>query len=161
MDGADGGQPAGRYSRDVPAPASRSSLAGRTALEALAVTGAVAAVGRIIVGPLRGLPAEDGVNRWLQARRTPWLDRATWALSTYSDTVPTILTAAASGVVPKRVRASARISCAWESSPIRASEVISRALSEFQRRGWVEQARGAIRLLDLPSLEKLAREPGR
>lgn len=61
------------------------------------MTGAVAAVGRIIVGPLRGLPAEDGVNRWLQARRTPWLDRATWALSTYSDTVPTILTAAALG----------------------------------------------------------------
>jgi membrane-associated phospholipid phosphatase len=59
------------------------------------VTAAVAAAGRVIVGPLGGFPAEDGVNRWLQDRRTPALDRTTWALSTYSDTVPTILTATA------------------------------------------------------------------
>jgi membrane-associated phospholipid phosphatase len=59
------------------------------------VTATVAVAGRVIVGPLGGLPAEDGVNRWLQGRRTPTLDRVTWALSTYSDTVPTILTASA------------------------------------------------------------------
>ncbi|WP_151719845.1 Crp/Fnr family transcriptional regulator [Gemmobacter serpentinus] len=39
-----------------------------------------------------------------------------------------------------------------------AREVISRALSEFQRRGWIEQARGAVRLSDRAALEKLAQE---
>lgn len=39
-----------------------------------------------------------------------------------------------------------------------AREVISRAMSEFQRRGWVEQARGEVRLVDRPALEKLTRE---
>lgn len=38
-----------------------------------------------------------------------------------------------------------------------AREVISRALAEFQRRGWVAQARGALRLTDRPALEKLIR----
>jgi len=37
-----------------------------------------------------------------------------------------------------------------------AREVISRQLSEFQRRHWVEQARGLIRLNDRPGLERLA-----
>lgn len=37
-----------------------------------------------------------------------------------------------------------------------AREVISRQLQEFQRRGWIEQARGAVRLLDRVQLEKLA-----
>lgn len=37
-----------------------------------------------------------------------------------------------------------------------AREVISRTLSEFQRRGWVEQARGTIRLLRRPELSHLA-----
>ncbi|KGJ05197.1 cyclic nucleotide-binding protein [Paracoccus halophilus] len=36
-----------------------------------------------------------------------------------------------------------------------AREVISRALSEFQRRGWIEQARGELRLIDRPALENL------
>lgn len=36
-----------------------------------------------------------------------------------------------------------------------AREVISRALSEFQRRGWIEQARGEVRLTDRAALEKL------
>lgn len=36
-----------------------------------------------------------------------------------------------------------------------AREVISRALSEFQRRGWIEQARGELRLTDPGALEKL------
>ncbi|MBL4918581.1 Crp/Fnr family transcriptional regulator [Allorhizobium pseudoryzae] len=40
-----------------------------------------------------------------------------------------------------------------------AREVISRTLSEFQRRGWIEQARGEVRLMDRPALEKLTREP--
>lgn len=38
-----------------------------------------------------------------------------------------------------------------------AREVISRTLGEFQRRGWVEQARGVIRILDRGGLERLAR----
>ncbi len=38
-----------------------------------------------------------------------------------------------------------------------AREVISRTLGEFQRRAWVEQARGEIRILDASGLERLAR----
>jgi CRP/FNR family transcriptional regulator len=38
-----------------------------------------------------------------------------------------------------------------------AREVISRTLGEFQRRGWVEQARGAVRILDRDALSRLAR----
>ena len=37
-----------------------------------------------------------------------------------------------------------------------AREVISRTLSEFQRRGWIEQARGTIRLLAPAELKRLA-----
>ena len=37
-----------------------------------------------------------------------------------------------------------------------AREVISRQLQEFQRRGWIEQARGSVSLLDRPQLKKLA-----
>jgi CRP/FNR family transcriptional regulator len=37
-----------------------------------------------------------------------------------------------------------------------AREVISRQLSEFQRRHWIKQSRGAIEILDLPGLEQLA-----
>jgi CRP/FNR family transcriptional regulator len=37
-----------------------------------------------------------------------------------------------------------------------AREVISRQLQEFQRRAWVKASRGAIELLDMPSLENLA-----
>lgn len=38
-----------------------------------------------------------------------------------------------------------------------AREVISRLLGDFQRRGWVEQARGNLRLADPGALERLAR----
>ncbi len=38
-----------------------------------------------------------------------------------------------------------------------AREVVSRTLGEFQRRAWVEQARGEIRILDAGGLERLAR----
>jgi CRP/FNR family transcriptional regulator, anaerobic regulatory protein len=38
-----------------------------------------------------------------------------------------------------------------------AREVISRTLGEFQRRGWVETARGEIRILGRAGLEQLAR----
>ena len=38
-----------------------------------------------------------------------------------------------------------------------AREVISRTLSEFQRRGWVEQARGEVRLVGRTGLERLAK----
>lgn len=37
-----------------------------------------------------------------------------------------------------------------------AREVVSRILSEFQRRGWIAQARGSITINDRPALEKLA-----
>lgn len=37
-----------------------------------------------------------------------------------------------------------------------AREVVSRQLQEFQRRGWVEQARGSVSLLDRSQLERLA-----
>ncbi len=38
-----------------------------------------------------------------------------------------------------------------------AREVVSRTLGEFQRRGWVEQARGTIRIRNPEALERLAR----
>lgn len=38
-----------------------------------------------------------------------------------------------------------------------AREVISRQLQEFQRRGWIEQARGYVTLVDLVQLQQLAR----
>jgi CRP/FNR family transcriptional regulator, anaerobic regulatory protein len=41
-----------------------------------------------------------------------------------------------------------------------AREVISRTLAEFQRRGWVEQARGAVRLVGRAGIERLARVTG-
>ncbi len=41
-----------------------------------------------------------------------------------------------------------------------AREVISRTLSEFQRRGWVEQSRGELRLVGRTGLERLARSAG-
>lgn len=37
-----------------------------------------------------------------------------------------------------------------------AREVVSRQLQEFQRRGWIEQARGRVTLLNKPQLERLA-----
>ena len=41
-----------------------------------------------------------------------------------------------------------------------AREVVSRTLAEFQRRGWIEQARGQIRLVGRTGLERLARSAG-
>ena len=41
-----------------------------------------------------------------------------------------------------------------------AREVVSRTLSEFQRRGWVEQSRGAVHLTGRAGLERLARSAG-
>ncbi len=38
-----------------------------------------------------------------------------------------------------------------------AREVISRTLSEFQRRGWIEQSRGTLRIIGREGLERLAR----
>ncbi|MCV6596630.1 MAG: Crp/Fnr family transcriptional regulator [Mangrovicoccus sp.] len=38
-----------------------------------------------------------------------------------------------------------------------AREVVSRQLAEFQRRGWTEQGRGVIRLLDRPALDAFAK----
>ncbi|WP_373356277.1 Crp/Fnr family transcriptional regulator [Pseudoroseicyclus sp. CXY001] len=41
-----------------------------------------------------------------------------------------------------------------------AREVISRTLAEFQRRGWVELGRGAVRLVGRAGLERLVRSAG-
>ncbi|HKK98273.1 MAG TPA: Crp/Fnr family transcriptional regulator [Marivita sp.] len=41
-----------------------------------------------------------------------------------------------------------------------AREVISRTLAEFQRRGWVEQARGEVRLIGSEGLERLVKSAG-
>lgn len=41
-----------------------------------------------------------------------------------------------------------------------AREVISRTLAEFHRRGWIEQARGEVKLTDRSGLEHLARSTG-
>lgn len=41
-----------------------------------------------------------------------------------------------------------------------AREVISRTLAEFQRRGWVQQSRGEVRLLGREGLERLVKSSG-
>ena len=41
-----------------------------------------------------------------------------------------------------------------------AREVISRTLSEFHRRGWVEQSRGAVHVIGRGGLERLVRSSG-
>lgn len=41
-----------------------------------------------------------------------------------------------------------------------AREVVSRTLAEFQRRGWIEQSRGELRLIGRPGLERLVRSAG-
>ena len=37
-----------------------------------------------------------------------------------------------------------------------AREVVSRQLQEFQRRGWIEQSRGVVQLVERVELERLA-----
>lgn len=37
-----------------------------------------------------------------------------------------------------------------------AREVVSRQIREFQKRGWVEQERGCVRLVDAPALQRFA-----
>lgn len=41
-----------------------------------------------------------------------------------------------------------------------AREVISRTLSEFQRRGWIEQSRGEVRLIAREGIERLVKSAG-
>lgn len=41
-----------------------------------------------------------------------------------------------------------------------AREVISRTLSEFQRRGWVEQSRGEVRIIAKEGLERMVKAAG-
>lgn len=41
-----------------------------------------------------------------------------------------------------------------------AREVISRTLAEFQRRGWVEQSRGQVRLIGRTGIDRLLRSAG-
>lgn len=83
--------------RDAAGHDMRKRLA-RLGIETVAVALGVAAIGRVITGPLGGMPAEDVVNERLAAHGSPLLDRLTWMLSTYSDTVPTIVTALGVGV---------------------------------------------------------------
>ena len=49
---------------------------------------------------------------------------------------------------------------AWGSELGTAREVVSRTLSEFQRRGWIGQARGEVHLIDRAGLERLVRSAG-
>ncbi len=65
----------------------------RVAGEAVALVFAMTAAGLVIQGPMGGFTREAGVNRWLVQQRTPVGDRLSWAVSTYSDTLPTILVA--------------------------------------------------------------------
>ncbi len=41
-----------------------------------------------------------------------------------------------------------------------AREVVSRTLSEFQRRGWIEQSRGEVRLIGREGLERMLKSAG-
>jgi CRP/FNR family transcriptional regulator len=41
-----------------------------------------------------------------------------------------------------------------------AREVISRTLSEFQRRGWIEQSRGEVKLIEKEGLQRLVKTSG-
>lgn len=59
-------------------------------LPGLAVTGATAALGRVVQGPLDGWPVEDELNRWCVRHRTPTVNALTWVPSTYADTPCTI-----------------------------------------------------------------------
>ncbi|GMA20040.1 phosphatase PAP2 family protein [Arsenicicoccus piscis] len=80
---------------------------GRAVLREVVLPGAVgvgliAGIGRLIMGPLDGFPAEDAVNRELERRRTPAANAVTWAVSTYADTVPTIAAALGYGALARR-----------------------------------------------------------
>ncbi len=74
----------------------------RVAGEAVALVFAVAAAGWIIEGPMGGFTREASVNRWLVRQRTPVGDRLSWAVSTYSDTVPTIMLACEVAMLRRR-----------------------------------------------------------
>ena len=63
-----------RYADDPSRPTlaqAGGDLARRTLLPAVALWAAIVAIGLVIVGPLRSLPAELAVNRALEAGRTP------------------------------------------------------------------------------------------
>lgn len=80
----------------------RRRLARDVLLPAGAWVAGLAAVGRVIQGPLGGFPAEDAVNEALVRRRTPAENRWTWAVSTYSDTPLTIGSALLYGALEHR-----------------------------------------------------------
>lgn len=52
-------------------------LARRAIVPALALFAAIVALGKVIVGPLNSIPAEDDINRSIQAGRTPLWDSIT------------------------------------------------------------------------------------
>ncbi len=60
-------------------------------LPGAAISVGIAALGRVIEGPLQGWPAEDELNRWCVRHRTPLGNALTWVPSTYADTPATIV----------------------------------------------------------------------
>ena len=83
--------------------ASPWSAARRLLLPAAALTVANVIAGRLITGPLRGLPTETAAIEALQARRTPVRDRIARAVSTTSD-VPASVALAVASIPLLRVR---------------------------------------------------------
>ena len=78
-----------RYELDTSAPTFGSAcrdLATRAALPGLLWWVVMVGIGLLIVGPLHDLPAETGVNRWFEARRTAGLNSLTLVLSNFGQT---------------------------------------------------------------------------
>ena len=64
------------------------------------------------------------------------------------------------GWLTERARPDRRIKATHQEIAIElgtAREVVSRQLKDFERRSWVSLARGAVEILNIPALEKLAR----
>lgn len=67
-------------------PAALRDLAVRVLAPAVLLWLVVVGVGRLIIGPLSGLPSETAVNRTLQSSRTPWWDAVTMVWSRIGNT---------------------------------------------------------------------------
>ena len=78
-----------RYELDASAPTFGSAcrdLAKRALLPAVVWWLVIVGIGLLIVGPLHDLPAETGVDRWFEARRTAGLNSVTLLLSNFGQT---------------------------------------------------------------------------
>lgn len=78
-----------RYADDPSAPTVRQwarDVLVRAVAPALALFAGIVAVGMVIGGPLAGLTAEDGINRSIQAGRTPAWDAVTGVWSRVGNT---------------------------------------------------------------------------